>query len=122
MGSLGLLMECGTIFTCGSGLTDQMRREWYPPIGSIVEYRFHEMTQDGVPRWPTFLRVAHERNKPQDAEVRSADLRVSKRLHMETQRKGEREASRKVFLEDLVRQGMVKPAEGSASLSALAFE
>lgn len=78
MGSLGLLMECGTIFTCGVGLTDQMRNEWWPPLKTIVRYRFNEMTQDGVPRFPVFEGISMDETRPRDAKVRSTALRESR--------------------------------------------
>ncbi|PWN22967.1 DNA ligase/mRNA capping enzyme [Microstroma glucosiphilum] len=85
MGSLALLMECGTIFTCGSGLTDAMRRDWQPPKGTIVRYRFHEMTQDGCPRFPIYVGICHDRDRPQDAVVKSAGIRLAKRARIDEQ-------------------------------------
>lgn len=38
-GSLRLKMACGFEFDCGSGLTDDLRRNWQPAVGAIVVYR-----------------------------------------------------------------------------------
>lgn len=54
MGSLRLRMECGLEFDCGSGLTDDLRRNWQPPVGAIVVYRFQELSADNNPRFVSF--------------------------------------------------------------------
>jgi DNA ligase-1 len=44
-------------FDLGSGFTDEERAELTPgTLGKIIEYRYQELTEDGVPRFPTFLR------------------------------------------------------------------
>ncbi|CAO1618692.1 unnamed protein product [Sympodiomycopsis kandeliae] len=80
MGSLGLLMECGTIFTCGSGLTNEMRKAWAPQRGSIVRYRFSELTADHVPRFPVFVGVCPDRTAPKDAVCRTTDFRTERKI------------------------------------------
>ena len=37
------------LFNVGSGLTDKIRKN-PPKIGTIITYRFQELTRDGVPR------------------------------------------------------------------------
>ncbi len=58
-GRLGaLLVELldGTRFSVGTGFTDA-QREKPPPVGSIITFRFQELTDGGVPRFPSFVRV-----------------------------------------------------------------
>lgn len=58
-GRLGaLLVETigGVRFSVGTGLTDA-QRETPPVIGSVITYRFQELTDGGVPRFPSFVRV-----------------------------------------------------------------
>ena len=55
-GSLLMEMPDGTRFRLGSGLTDAQRRD-PPPPGSLVTYRYRELTPNGLPRFPVFLRV-----------------------------------------------------------------
>ena len=57
-GRLGaVLVEfSGLTFAVGSGFTDA-QRENPPPIGSLITFRFQELTDRGVPRFPTFVRV-----------------------------------------------------------------
>lgn len=58
-GKLGAL-ECqlpdGTRFSVGTGFSDEERRT-PPPIGSIVTFRYQELSDDGVPRFPSYVGV-----------------------------------------------------------------
>ena len=58
-GRLGAL-ECdlpdGTRFSVGTGLTDA-ERESPPAIGSIITFRYQELSDDGVPRFPSYVGV-----------------------------------------------------------------
>ncbi|KAB5590871.1 ATP-dependent DNA ligase [Ceratobasidium theobromae] len=58
----------GPKFSVGSGLSDKQRRT-PPKIGSIVTYRFQELTRDGVPRFPTFVGIAIDKDKPSDPQI-----------------------------------------------------
>lgn len=49
----------GTIFKIGSGLSDENRQE-PPKIGSIITYKFQNLTANGKPRFPIFLRVRED--------------------------------------------------------------
>lgn len=55
--TVSLLVEApdGRRFRLGSGLTDAQRRD-PPPPGSLVTYRYRELTPNGLPRFPVFLR------------------------------------------------------------------
>lgn len=79
-------------FNVGSGLTDSLRHK-PPQIGSIITYRFQELTRDGVPRYvfcsdvhsayamycatdirlryrfPSYIGVAIDKDEPKDAEI-----------------------------------------------------
>lgn len=57
-GRLGALV-CdfgGTAFSVGTGFTDA-ERESPPPVGTRVTFRYQELTRDGVPRFPSFVRT-----------------------------------------------------------------
>ena len=43
-------------FSLGSGLTDALRRN-PPPPGTLITYRYRELTPNGMPRFPRYLRV-----------------------------------------------------------------
>lgn len=58
--AVGALVAClpdGTEFRVSSGLTDTMRR-CPPAIGTVFTFKYQELTDAGVPRFPSFLRVA----------------------------------------------------------------
>ncbi|KAG9094737.1 hypothetical protein FS749_011933 [Ceratobasidium sp. UAMH 11750] len=67
-GALKCVMASGKKFSVGSGLSDKQRRA-PPKIGEIITYRFQELTRDGVPRFPTFVGVCIDKDKPSDAPV-----------------------------------------------------
>ncbi|KAH8921395.1 DNA ligase/mRNA capping enzyme [Atractiella rhizophila] len=64
-GSLKCKMESGQEFQVGSGMNDDLRKK-PPKIGTIINYRFQEITKDGVPRFPTFLGIRIDMKKPKD--------------------------------------------------------
>jgi DNA ligase-1 len=49
-------LEDGTSFSLGTGFSDR-ERENPPAIGSKVTFRYQELTDGGVPRFPSFVRV-----------------------------------------------------------------
>lgn len=51
--------KSGTIFKIGSGLSDEQRTN-PPKIGSIITYKFQNLTSNGKPRFPIFLRVRED--------------------------------------------------------------
>jgi len=57
MGRLGAVMAqlpSGVTFKVGTGFTDQ-QRENPPAIGSLITFRYQELTNAGVPRFPSFI-------------------------------------------------------------------
>jgi len=55
MGALECVMPNGTKFSVGTGFTDA-QRELPPEVGSVITYSYQELTKDGVPRFPSFVR------------------------------------------------------------------
>lgn len=51
----------GVRFKIGTGLSDAQRRN-PPPVGSVVTYRYRGLTDAGVPRFASFVRMAAERS------------------------------------------------------------
>ncbi|KAF0523896.1 DNA ligase/mRNA capping enzyme [Gigaspora margarita] len=66
-GALKCVMACGKKFKVGSGLSDKERKN-PPKIGSIIIYRCQELSDSGSPRFPTFVGVAIDKNKPKDPD------------------------------------------------------
>lgn len=56
LGALEVRTPEGRRFLIGSGLSDARRRD-PPPIGSVVTYRYRDLTSTGLPRFASFLRV-----------------------------------------------------------------
>lgn len=62
VGALWVRDDKGHEFKVGTGLTDKQRRDarkLFPP-GTVVTYRFFELSPSGKPRFPSFLRVRAE--------------------------------------------------------------
>ena len=59
VGALEMEMADGKHFRIGSGLSQAVRQQ-PPAIGSMVTYRYQELTGNGLPRFPRFLRVREE--------------------------------------------------------------
>jgi DNA ligase-1 len=59
LGALRVEMPDGRQFSLGSGFTAAQRRN-PPPVGTLVTYRYRELTPNGLPRFPHFLRVRED--------------------------------------------------------------
>lgn len=57
IGAIVAQLQDGTEFRVSSGLTDAVRHN-PPAVGSLFTFKYQEMTDGGVPRFPSFLRVA----------------------------------------------------------------
>ncbi|KAJ3291662.1 hypothetical protein HK104_005894 [Borealophlyctis nickersoniae] len=64
-GALKCKMESGKTFAVGTGMSDAERKR-PPKIGSIITYRFQELTNDGVPRFPSYIGVRIDASGPSD--------------------------------------------------------
>jgi DNA ligase-1 len=59
LGALLVELPDGTHFAVGTGLTDA-ERESPPAIGSVITFKFQELSDAGVPRFPTYVGVRAE--------------------------------------------------------------
>ena len=59
MGALLVQLANGLRFNVGTGFTDA-QRETPPVIGSVVSVQYQELTDRGVPRFPSFVRVRRD--------------------------------------------------------------
>jgi DNA ligase 1 len=57
LGALLVQLADGTQFSVGTGLSDA-QRENPPPLGSTITFRYQELSDRGVPRFPSFVRVS----------------------------------------------------------------
>jgi DNA ligase-1 len=63
LGAVAVELPSGLTFSVGTGFTDAQRRD-PPPIGSMITYRYQELTDRGVPRFPSFVRVRADATAP----------------------------------------------------------
>jgi DNA ligase-1 len=68
LGAVLVQLPSGIQFAVGSGFTDA-QRDVPPAIGSTITFRYQELTDRGVPRFPTFVRIASDVRTASDAEV-----------------------------------------------------
>lgn len=71
LGALLVEMADGTKFAVGTGFSDA-ERESPPTIGSTITFRYQELTDGGVPRFPSFVGVR------QDAKVEKQSVPAKK--------------------------------------------
>jgi len=64
----GNAAKAGLRFKLGTGLSDAQRRS-PPPVGSMVTYRYRGLTDAGVPRFASFVRVAADKMPVAGAEM-----------------------------------------------------
>jgi len=55
LGALQVQLLDGTQFSVGTGFSDA-QREAPPAVGSVITFRYQELSDGGVPRFPSFLR------------------------------------------------------------------
>jgi DNA ligase-1 len=58
-GALLVEMPDGTRFAVGTGLSDK-EREHPPAVGAVITYRYQELSDGGVPRFPSFVGERHD--------------------------------------------------------------
>jgi DNA ligase-1 len=56
LGALLVELPDGVRFAVGTGLTDAERAD-APPVGSTITFRYQELTDGGVPRFPSYVGV-----------------------------------------------------------------
>ncbi len=56
LGALFVEMADGTTFSVGTGFSDA-ERENPPALGSLITFRYQELTEGGVPRFPSYVGV-----------------------------------------------------------------
>jgi DNA ligase-1 len=59
LGALLVRLPNGTRFAIGTGFSDR-ERENPPAIGATVTFRYQELSDAGVPRFPSWVGVRHD--------------------------------------------------------------
>lgn len=63
LGSLLVELPNGIRFSVGTGLSDK-ERESPPPIGAMITFRYQELSDTGVPRFPSYVGERHDVHGP----------------------------------------------------------
>ena len=66
LGAVVVELPSGLTFSVGTGFSDAQRQN-PPAIGSTITYRYQEMTDRGVPRFPSFVRLRTDVAQPKVA-------------------------------------------------------
>ena len=66
LGAVVVELPDGQTFSVGTGFSDAQRQN-PPAVGSTITYRYQEMTDRGVPRFPSFVRVRTDVAQPKVA-------------------------------------------------------
>jgi DNA ligase-1 len=59
LGALVVKLSSGVTFSVGTGFSDRERAA-PPPIGATITFRYQELSDTGVPRFPSYVRVRME--------------------------------------------------------------
>lgn len=68
LGALRAELPDGTRFSVGTGLSDA-ERDNPPPVGTLITFRYQELSDDGVPRFPSYVGVRHDVAWPAEAKT-----------------------------------------------------
>lgn len=68
LGALEAVLPDGTSFSIGTGFSDA-ERENPPAVGSVVTFRYQELSDRGVPRFPSYVRVLSQPPREHDASA-----------------------------------------------------
>ena len=100
-GALLVELPGGERFSVGSGFTDAARNT-PPQLGSLITFRYQELTERGVPRFPSFVRVRDEASGPKTGPLalggRSEPAASSRKQKTNTHTAGEGPMSPRRFV------------------------
>lgn len=69
LGAVVCELPSGATFNIGTGFSDAERKQ-PPPLGAVVTFRYQELTDDGIPRFPTWVGVRIDAEWPPRAQAR----------------------------------------------------
>ncbi len=69
VGALEVQLKDGTRFSVGTGLSDRERAQ-PPPLGTLITFRYQELSEDGVPRFPSYVGLRADPDEKAFAEVK----------------------------------------------------
>ncbi|MEI7893545.1 MAG: DNA ligase [Myxococcales bacterium] len=81
LGALEVELANGTRFHIGTGFSDQ-EREAPPAVGSLVTFRYQELSDGGVPRFPSFVGVRDDVAFEEPRDPRNPHNQALRRFEM----------------------------------------
>jgi DNA ligase-1 len=72
LGALVVELPNGTRFNVGTGFSDR-ERQAPPDVGAVITFRYQELTEDGVPRFPSYVGVRLDAAWPSEKSRPAAD-------------------------------------------------
>src|SRR5207244_1521192 len=81
LGALLVRLADGTQFAVGTGLSDA-ERDKPPAVGSTITFRYQELSDGGVPRFPVYVGVREESTQSPEkgAKTMSTESTATRRL------------------------------------------
>lgn len=76
LGALLVELSDGTKFSVGTGFSDR-ERENPPAVGSLITFRYQELSEGGVPRFPSYVGVRAEAAKTARADAEESPKRTA---------------------------------------------
>lgn len=70
LGAVVCELPSGATFNIGTGFSDAERKD-PPPIGAVVTFRYQELTDDGIPRFPTWVGVRIDAEWPPRSQAQA---------------------------------------------------
>jgi len=77
LGAVVVELDNGTMFSVGTGFSDA-ERENPPAIGSLITVRFQELSEAGVPRFPSFVGVRVDADVPSSTPKGAKFMKTAK--------------------------------------------
>lgn len=77
LGAVVCELPSGETFNIGTGFSDAERKQ-PPPIGAVVTFRYQELTDDGIPRFPTWVGVRIDAEWPPRSQARPVSQAAAK--------------------------------------------
>ena len=79
LGALVVQLPNGKQFSVGTGFSDR-QRESPPPIGSLIQFRYQELSDGGIPRFPSYVGLRTDiapSTRRKDVSVTDASMKKS---------------------------------------------
>ena len=70
-------LPSGVTFSVGTGFSDR-ERSAPPPVGATITFRYQELSDGGVPRFPSYVRVRVDEPTPASEPKKEVDMATPK--------------------------------------------